>query len=181
MTPSPPPSEIDPDDDSASADFARALSDFEQRPAAGAAASGAAAESVVGSRVQGRVAALTATHALIEFGGRSEAVAELRHFRADDGSVRVAVGDVLDLFVIEAGDQIVLAPSMRAEGHAALAQLRAAQRSGVPVSGRVTGVNAGSAEEPRKALPISSRVIDLRTWCTTISAALETSRNRNRL
>ena len=141
-----PPSEIEPDDDSASAEFARALAEHERGRTSAAAATHAASAVTVGAKVHGRVVALGDSHAMIDIGGRSEAVVELGPFRADDGSIRIAVGDVLDLFVIEAGDQIVLAASLRTEGHAALGELRAAQRSGVPVSGRVTGVNVGGLE-----------------------------------
>ncbi len=136
----------DPDDAPAATEFARALEEFERGRPAAAAAAGASAEPVVGARVRGKVVALGDEHVLVEFGGRSEAVAETRHFRAEDGTLRVAPGDELDLFVVEAGDQVVLAPSIRADPHAALRQVREAQGAGVPVTGRVTGVNSGGLE-----------------------------------
>jgi small subunit ribosomal protein S1 len=67
----------------------------------------------------------------------------MRHYRDEDGTVRISVGDELDLFVLEAGDQVVLAPTIKAEGKAALGQMREAQKNGVPVEGRVTAVNSG--------------------------------------
>src|SRR6185295_14548887 len=83
------------------------------------------------------------THALVDHGGRSEAVAELGPFRNEDGTLRLAVGDTLELFVVEAGDQVTLAPVARSEKGGELRALREAQAAGMPVSGRVTGVNAG--------------------------------------
>jgi small subunit ribosomal protein S1 len=141
--PDPANPDADRDDDSASPEFARALEAFERGRGTAAAAAGAAAEIAVGMKVRGTVIAVGGEHALIDFGGRSEALAEMTHFRAEDGTPTIAAGQVLELFVVEAGDQIVLAPSIRAEAHAALRQLRAAHAAGVPVSGRVTGLNAG--------------------------------------
>ena len=147
MDPRPLP-DPDPDRDEApSAEFAKALEDFEHgaRPAAAAAAC-ASVDVTVGMKVRGTVVGVGAEHTLLDFGGRSEAVAETRHFRAADGTLRVGVGDAVELFVVEAGDQVVLAPSIRADAHAARRQLREAQASGVPLSGRVTGVNAGGLD-----------------------------------
>ena len=82
-------------------------------------------------------------HVLVDFGGRSEGAAETAHFRNEDGSLRVQPGDALELFVIEVGDQILLAPSMRVEAKDALQGLREALAAGAPVQGRVTAVNSG--------------------------------------
>ena len=133
----------DPDEDATSNEFARALEEHESAARAAAAATRAAADIVPGARVKGKVVAVGDEHTLIDYGGRSEAVAETRQFRAEDGSINVAAGDVLELFVIEAGDQVVLARTMRAEGRAALQQVREARAAGVPVTGRVTAINAG--------------------------------------
>ena len=100
-----------------------------------------------GQKVRGRVVAIGADHALIDVGARSEATADLAPFRDDAGAVRLAVGDPIELFVIEAGDQIVLAPSVRGEASGAgMERMRAAREAGIPVSGRVTGVNAGGLQ-----------------------------------
>jgi small subunit ribosomal protein S1 len=140
MKPNPP---SDPEDDATSNEFARALEEHERAARAAAAATRAATDVVPGAKVRGKVVAVGEEHTLIDYGGRSEAVAETRQFRAEDGSLGIAAGDVLELFVIEAGDQVVLARSMRAEGQAALRQVREARAAGVPVAGRVTGLNAG--------------------------------------
>ena len=137
----------DPDDAAAaSAEFARALEEFEKNKRSAAAAAGAAIEIAVGMKVKARVVSVGEEHVLLDFGGRSEAVAETRHFRAEDGTPGIQPDAVLELFVVEAGDQVVLAPSIRADAHAALQQLREAHAGGVPVTGRVTGVNTGGLE-----------------------------------
>lgn len=153
MNPLPPDDPATPPDDPAtepgdasSAEFAKALEAFEHDARPAAAATRASMDLVVGMQVRGKVAALGPEHILVDFGGRSEAVAETRHFRADDGTLRVAAGDMLELFVVEAGDQVVLAPSIRADAHAAHRQVREAHASGIPLSGRVTGVNAGGLD-----------------------------------
>lgn len=143
--PVPPPA--DPDDETATqAEFARALAEFEQGRRSAALAAGAATEISVGMRIKGKVVSVGDEHTLVDFGGRSEAVVESRHFRAEDGSVGVKPGDAVELFVVEAGEQVVLAPSIRADAHAALRQMREAHAAGVPVTGRVSSVNSGGIE-----------------------------------
>src|SRR5262249_41523567 len=78
-----------------------------------------------------------------DIGARSEGSVETRHYREEDGTLKIKVGDELDLFVTEAGDSISLAPTIKAEPGAALTTLREAQKSGVPIEGKVTGVNSG--------------------------------------
>ena len=63
---------------------------------------------------------------LLDIGARSEAVADLAHFRNEDGTLRIATGEPLELYVVEADDQVVLAPSLRADPGASLGQMRAA-------------------------------------------------------
>jgi small subunit ribosomal protein S1 len=143
----PVPAPADPDDEAAtSAEFARTLQEFEHERRSAAQAAGAATEITVGMKLKGKVVSVGDEHVLVDFGGRSEAVAETRHFRAEDGSVKVGPGDPVELFVVEAGEQVVLAPSIRADAHAALRQMREAHAAGVPVSGRVASVNSGGIE-----------------------------------
>jgi ribosomal protein S1 len=133
----------DPDDEAPSPDFAKALEAFERGHPRSLEMARAAVEPAAGDRVRGRVLELTLEHALIDIGARSEAVAELAHFRSDDGPPRIAVGDIVELFVVEAGDPIVLAPSLRSDSHSGLTVMRQAQKAGMPVSGRVLEVNSG--------------------------------------
>ena len=133
---------IDPDDETPSSDFAKALDDYE-RGQRNPLHAREAVEPGVGDRVSGRVVALAGEHALVDIGARSEAVVEVSHFRTGDEPPKIAVGDAVSLFVIDAGEPIVLAPAMRSDPHAGLAALREAQKAGMPVSGRVVEVNSG--------------------------------------
>ena len=146
---SPPPAiPPDPDDESgpAAEEFARALADFERAARSAAAAVRAGAELRVGTKVRGSVVTIGAEHALLDIGARCEAIADLSPFRNEDGSLQIAVGDTLELFVVESGDQIVLARSVRSDPGSALRQVREAHAAGVPITGRVTGLNAGGLE-----------------------------------
>jgi small subunit ribosomal protein S1 len=136
----------DPDDEAPSSEFAHRLEEFERGPASARQAERAAVMLSPGAKVRGKVIAIAAGHALIDVGARSEASADLADFRNDDGSLRIAVGELLDLFVVEAGEQIVLAASVRGDPRAGLAALRDARAAGMPVSGRVTGVNSGGLQ-----------------------------------
>jgi len=136
----------DPDDLGPSQDFARALEDFE-RGAGGHPATTASAvvarDLAVGDKVRGRVVAIGDTHALVDYGGRSEALADLAAFRNEQGALGIAVGDAPELFVVESGDQVVLSPVAVGEAGSGMHMLREARTAGMPVTGRVTGVNAG--------------------------------------
>lgn len=139
-----PPIPNDPDfDEAPSDDFARALAAYETGAAHAAAASDATRELAVGDKVRGRVISIGSDTLLVDYGGRSEGAVELRAFRNEDGTLRVSVGDELDLFVVSAGEPVALASSMRTDPRAALGSLREAQAAQVPVSGRVTGTNTG--------------------------------------
>ena len=130
-------------DETPSEDFAKALQAYESGPQSAAAASDATRDLSVGDKVRGRVISIGDAHLLVDYGGRSEGIAEVRAWRNDDGTLRVSVGDELELFVVEAGEQVTLASSIRADSHAALASLRDAHAARVPVTGRVTAVNTG--------------------------------------
>jgi small subunit ribosomal protein S1 len=144
----PPHTIRDPDDeqDPAPAEFARALEEFERGARPAAIAARAAGRIAVGMKVRGTVLAIGPEHALLDIGARSEAVADLAHFRNEDGTLRIATGEPLDLYVVEADDQVVLAPSLRADPGMALRQMREAHAAGVPVTGRVTGLNSGGLD-----------------------------------
>ena len=146
--PSPAPAvpSAEPEEEGPSAAFARALAEHE---AGGAATPSAAREVARGDAVKGTVVSIGDTHALIGYGGRSEAIADLAAFRAEDGTLKVAVGDTLELYVVEIGDQVVLAPSLKGgkgEPRGAMARLREAHRARVPVTAKVTGLNSGGLE-----------------------------------
>ncbi|MEO5987409.1 MAG: S1 RNA-binding domain-containing protein [Candidatus Eisenbacteria bacterium] len=132
-------------DDRPSAEFAEALAAHDQTQPA---AAGNKPDAKVGAKVRGKVVSIGEEHVLFDFGGRSEGSAEVRQWRNEDGTLKLAVGDELDLYVVEAGDQVVLATSVRTKDKKAKAKpdlgvLKEASKAGLPVSGRVTGVNTG--------------------------------------
>ncbi len=133
------------DDAGPSKEFAQELEHFEHGKAATATA--ALKEVKAGAKVRGRLVAIGDEQSMVEFGGRSEGLIETRHLKDDAGALKHAVGDELELFVLEAAEQVVLAPSLKAEaGSAALQQIRASMAAGIPISGKVTRKNAGGLE-----------------------------------
>jgi small subunit ribosomal protein S1 len=127
LSESSPPGGDSPDNEEApSTEFAGALESFEHdSPAAAQPAARSALP--VGTAVHGKVVSVTDDAVMVDYGGRSEGVA-----------------DAVDLFVVAAGDEVRLAPSMKAESSGeALKLVREAHASGMPVTGKVTGVNSG--------------------------------------
>ncbi len=152
--PRPPADEDDARELVAAEEFAAALETFEGPPAGAAAAKrggparGAAPAIRVGARLTCRAVSVTADSVLFDIGGRSEGVAEAREFRLEDGTLTVAEGDSVELFVIEAGEQVLLARTARTKagggkGKPSLDAVRQARTSDIPVRGKVSAVNTG--------------------------------------
>lgn len=152
--PTPPettPPDTEGDFEASSAEFAKALQEFERRQSGAESVPMAETQPAVGERLSARVVSVGESHVLLDYGGRSEGVAETPQFRNEDGSMGIIPGDQLELYVVESGEQVVLAkaatPSKaggaRAERVAALAALRETIDAGVPVTGKVTGTNSG--------------------------------------
>lgn len=150
----PPEDEDEAREAAAAADFAAALEAFEKgrgTPAAGKGRGGdrAAAPAIrVGARLPCRVVSVSGEVVLLDIGGRSEGVADAREFRLEDGTLTVSEGQTLELFVIEAGEQVVLARTARSKpgsGKAkpSLEAVRQARTSEMPVRGKVSAVNTG--------------------------------------
>lgn len=160
-TPPDPPvkPEDDEDDPSAAAqaaEFAAMLEEFDRQragPAAGPArrrgrpAAGAEGGPRVGARVRARVVSISGDTVLFDIGGRSEAVGDARAFRNEDGTPTIEPGAELELFVVEAGESIVLSRTARsgggARGKVSLEAVRQARAAELPVRGKVTAVNTG--------------------------------------
>jgi small subunit ribosomal protein S1 len=124
--------------DAGTNEFARMLEQFESSREAGTPA--------VGSRVRGRIVQLGPEISFVDFGGRSEGSIETVLLRDADGNLTCQVGDAVELFVIDSKDQVILAPSVRAEPSVAYSQVLDAHRAGMPVTGRVSGQNSGGLE-----------------------------------
>lgn len=100
----------------------------------------------VGTQVRGRIVLITESTTFVDFGGRSEGAIETLHFRDPSGKITAEIGMVVNLFVVDNTDQVLLAPSVKAEPALALSQVLDARRTGVPISGRVSGLNTGGLE-----------------------------------
>lgn len=151
-----------PDDDEelkasqSAAEFGAMLEAFERArpapavPVAGAKPAGRASgdELRVGSRVRGRVVSVSGDSLLLDVGGRSEAVADAREFRQEDGTLTLDVGQEIELFVVETGESLVLARAAKrgaggGKGRVSLEAVKQSRAAEVPVRGKVTAVNTG--------------------------------------
>ncbi len=94
----------------------------------------------VGKKVTGRIQKIDDSSAFVDFGGRSEAVIDLRELRADDGELSVSEGDDIEAIVASLEGEIQLTKSLRSSNRQVI---REAHENGLPVDGRVTGFNKG--------------------------------------
>ena len=137
-------------DRAAAAEFAAALEAFERSHPAPKArqerGERAAPALRPGSRVAGRVVAVSADTVLVDVGGRSEGVADASEFLNEDGTLSVEVGQTLQWVVLVTGEPLQLSRGLRAPKGPSLAGLKQARESGLPVQDRVTAVNKGGLE-----------------------------------
>jgi small subunit ribosomal protein S1 len=75
-----------------------------------------------------------------------EATMETRHLRAPDGSILAKDGERIEAYVVANEEAVVLAPAMEIPAVESLNALREAHTNGIPVAGKVSGVNAGGLE-----------------------------------
>ncbi|HEY6193824.1 MAG TPA: S1 RNA-binding domain-containing protein, partial [Candidatus Eisenbacteria bacterium] len=151
LPPVPPDDEDDARAAAAAAEFGAALEAFEgTRPAAATPASRPPRKAPpaprVGQRIACRIVSVSGDALLLDIGARSEAVADAREFRAEDGTLTVTAGETVELFVVEAGEQVVLARAARSRSRGSLESVRQARAAELPVRGKVTGVNTGGLE-----------------------------------
>ena len=133
------------DDEAPSAEFAQAL-EAHEKTAAPVEAAKAEKKLHAGLKVKGKVVSIGDESVLVDIGARAEGVAETRLFKAEDGTVAIAVGDAVELFVISVGEQVTLSNAYRGKAEkkkVSLQPYKDAMASGVPVSGKVTGTNTG--------------------------------------
>ena len=139
------PTTPEPEDEATSAEFAKALEVHEQTSAPVEAAK-AEKKLHAGLKVKGKVVSISDESVLVDVGARSEAVAETRLFKSEDGTVSIAIGDEIELFVIAVGEQITLSKAYKGKAEKkkiSLQPYKEAMASGIPVSGKVTGTNTG--------------------------------------
>ncbi len=100
----------------------------------------------VGQRLHAKLVSIGEETAFLDYGGRSEAIMESRHLRNEQGEPLSKAGDTVEAYVIANEEGVVLAPAFTPGPDEGLQALREAQRSGVPVTGKVKGVNAGGLD-----------------------------------
>lgn len=119
-----------------------------------------------GQTVEGIVVAIGAETALIDVGGKSEAVIDVAELKDDQGNLEVAVGDRIPATVVSGPRGLTLSRRL-ALGAASARQLEDAYRAGLPVEGRVERAVKGGYEvriaRQRAFCPVSQIDIVRRT------------------
>ncbi len=92
-----------------------------------------------GDVVPGRVMKILEREVIVDIGYKSEGVIDIEEFRGPDGTLTVAEGDTVDVFLerTESADGYVLLSREKAEKLKVWERVERAYRSGEPVSGRV--------------------------------------------
>jgi small subunit ribosomal protein S1 len=89
-----------------------------------------------GRVIEGTVVAIGEESALVDVGGKSEAVIDIDELKDDDGDVEIAVGDRIQATVVSTAGGLKLSRKL-ALGAATARQLEDAFHAGLPVEGRV--------------------------------------------
>ena len=99
-----------------------------------------------GDQVTGVITSIGKDALFVDLGGKAEGVLDREQVMADDGSIRLKVGDKVEARVAgERGGALVLRVRM-ARGSEAKAELVQAQELGIPVEGKVNGVIKGGLD-----------------------------------
>jgi small subunit ribosomal protein S1 len=96
-----------------------------------------------GATVSGEVVKIGKETIFVDLGGKSEGMVDIAEFLDENGKLTLKKGDKLQLRVASTRDGIHLSKGMKFHGADAIDVLRDAQRSLIPVEGRISGVNKG--------------------------------------
>ena len=97
-----------------------------------------------GQRVKGKLLQLGRETAILDLGGKTEALMESRELRDEDGAPRHQLGETVEAYVRSTDDGVWL--TLTIPKGARREALLAARESGLPVEGTVSGVNKGGLE-----------------------------------
>ncbi|MCB9532838.1 MAG: S1 RNA-binding domain-containing protein [Myxococcales bacterium] len=97
----------------------------------------------VGDKVTGTVVAIGNDAVFVALGGKTEGAIDSAELLDRDGQLTVSVGDSLEAYVVTVRGGVRLSRALGKGGGEHLAILEDAARQGIPVEGRVTGVNKG--------------------------------------
>jgi small subunit ribosomal protein S1 len=100
-------------------------------------------EFTAGATVSGEVVKISKETIFVDLGGKSEGMVDIAEFLDENGNLTLKKGDKLQLRVASTRDGIHLSKGIKFHGADAIDVLRDAQRSLIPVEGRVSGVNKG--------------------------------------
>ena len=98
-----------------------------------------------GQTVEGTIVAIGAEVALVDVGGKSEAVIDVDELKDDDGTLEVAVGDRIPATVVSSAGGLTLSRRL-ARGAATARQLEEAFHARLPVEGKVERAVKGGYE-----------------------------------
>ena len=98
-----------------------------------------------GQTIDGTVVSIGAEVALVDVGGKSEAVIDIDELKDDDGSLEVAVGDRIRAVVASTAGGLVLSRRL-GRGAATARQLEDAFQAGLAVEGKVERAVKGGYE-----------------------------------
>ena len=98
-----------------------------------------------GQTIEGTIVAIGPEVALVDVGGKSEAVIEIDELKDDEGDVEVAVGDRIQATVVSTAGGLTLSRKL-ALGAATARQLEDAFHAGLPVEGKVERAVKGGYE-----------------------------------
>jgi small subunit ribosomal protein S1 len=119
----------------------------------------------VGDRLRAVVQRITDEVAFLDFGGPSEAVLDSRELRDAEGTLKVGVGERIDVTVSAIGDQVRVTRILKKTRDRPV--LKEAWKSGATVEGKIIGTNKGGFDVQisgmRAFCPVSQ--ID-RVYCT---------------
>ena len=99
-----------------------------------------------GAKVSGEIFMIGKATAFVSLGAKGEGMIDLAELIDDDGNATVKVGDRLEAFVVRTGAEGILLSKGLARHGASAGMLEDARASGLPIEGRVTGVNPGGLE-----------------------------------
>ena len=99
----------------------------------------------VGDQVNARVVAVSRDHAFLDLGVKSEGSISLRELEDDEGNHSIKEGDWLEAYVVRLQPSVELSLSMGGSARD-MEALEQAHSAGIPVDGKVTGVNKGGFE-----------------------------------
>jgi small subunit ribosomal protein S1 len=98
-----------------------------------------------GQTIEGTIVAIGPEVALVDVGGKSEAVIDIDELKDDEGDVEVAVGDRIQAKVVSTAGGLTLSRKL-ALGAASARQLEDTFRAGLPVEGKVERAVKGGYE-----------------------------------